>query len=66
MDLQPIERHFKRAGFRARLRASVLAPYWNDFVEDMEGVGAKIAIRIECLEFFDHFEFGAGLMVVVS
>jgi site-specific recombinase XerD len=41
MKLQPIERYFRRGAYRARLRASVLAPYWNDFVEEMEGRGYR-------------------------
>lgn len=41
MKLQPIERYFRRGAYRARLRASLLEPYWNDFVEEMEGRGYR-------------------------
>lgn len=41
MDRRPIDRYFKRRAFRARLRASSLAPHWNDFVEEMEGRGYR-------------------------
>lgn len=41
MKLEPIERYFRRRGYRARLRASTLAAYWNDFVEEMEKRGYR-------------------------
>ncbi len=35
----PIDRMFRRKGFRARLQRSFLAPYWDGFIEAMEGRG---------------------------
>src|SRR6185369_5190506 len=36
---RPIERYFRRGCFRRRLRASLLEPYWDGFVEAMEQRG---------------------------
>ncbi len=37
----PIDRMFRRKGFRARLQRSFFAPYWDGFIEAMEGRGYR-------------------------
>jgi hypothetical protein len=36
---RPIDRYFRRKGFRTKLQASFFAPYWDGFIESMERRG---------------------------
>ena len=60
---RPVERYFRRKRFRCRLRATLLDPYWDGFVETMEQRGYQRYTIYRTVEIVVPFaEYAAATM----